>query len=35
MVRGMQVQDGVSMDVVKEGGQLVAKPNLKTLIGKG
>ena len=39
MVRGMPVQDGRSMDMVKEGGQVVrrelavAEPDLETLIG--
>ena len=39
MVRGMPVQDGLSMDVVREGGRsvrrefAVAKPDLKTLVG--
>ena len=39
MVRGMPVQDGLSMDVVEEGRQMmrrefaVAKPDLKALVG--
>ena len=41
MVRGMLVQDGLSMDVVEEGGQLVRRefavvePDFKTLVEMG
>ena len=41
MVRGMPVQDDLSMDVVEEGGRsvrrkfVVAEPDLKTLVGYG